>query len=194
MDMKEKKKRELYELVRELHYNKGFSIKALANRFKKTERTIYRWLNHMCRMKDQEIPKKKKKHGRKRRYPLEIFERITELKQEIPLRSAPMIHRILELEYKDTCPCLSTIQKFLRKKGLVYKPREQSQGYKKFQRSKPNDLWQTDIAGPQTIGHLKQLYLIAFIDDCSRFVVAAHYFRTQKATNVLKVVKDAILS
>lgn len=194
MDMKEKKKKENHELVRELHYNKGLSITALANQFKKTERTIYRWLERLDGLKNREDMVKKKKCGRKSRYPPEIFERIIELKEEIPLRSAPMIHRRLKIEYKDSCPCLSTIQKFIRKKGLVSKPREQGQGYIKFQRSKPNDLWQVDIAGPQSVGHLKQLYLIAFIDDCSRFVVSAEYFRTQDAINVLTILKDAIIS
>ncbi len=194
MNMKEKKKKELYELVRELHHNKGFSVEILAKRFKKTERTIYRWLKRGNSSTNTKNRKKQKKNGRSKQYPPEVFRHIVELKEENPHRSAPMIYRRLQEDFKDSCPCLSTIQKYIRKKGLVYRPREQNQGYKKFQREKPNDLWQIDIAGPQTIGHLKQLYLIALIDDCSRFVVAAEYFRTQKGTNVLKIVRDAVLS
>lgn len=194
MNLKEKRKTELYEEVRELHYNKEFTIEYLAKRYRKSIRTIYRWLKYACHTdtsKDQRI---KKKSNRRKKYPLEIFTRIIELKKEIPQRSAPMLERILYTEFKGSVPCLSTIQKFLRDQGLVYKKREQNQGYKSFQRSKPNDLWQIDIAGVQTVGHLKQLYLIALIDDCSRFIVAAEYFRTQKGVNVLKVIRDAVLS
>jgi len=46
----------------------------------------------------------------------------------------------------------------------------------------------------QTVGHLNQLYLIALIDDCSRYVVVAEYFRTQKGKNVLKVIRDAVIT
>jgi transposase InsO family protein len=194
MNLKEKKKKELYEEVRELYYNKGLSIQDLGALHGKTTRTIYRWLKNAHQEKTETKSIVRKKSNRIKKYPLEIFVRIRELKEKIPQRSAPMIERMLQLEYKDNSPSLSTIQKFLREEGLVYKKREQNQGYKKFQRDKPNDLWQVDIAGVQTVSHLKQLYLIALIDDCSRFVVAAEYFRTQKGINVLKVVRDAIRS
>lgn len=194
MNLKEKKKKELEELVRELRFNKELSIKDLASRFRKSERTIYRWLRtgiqKGCILKTA----LKKDIQRPKKYPQEIFNRIRELKKEVPQRSAPMIYRKLQEEFSVLHPSLSTIQKFSRKEGLVYKEKIHKKGYKKFQRDHPNDLWQIDIAGPQTIGHLRQLYLIALIDDCSRFVVAAQYFRTQQGINVIKIIRDAILS
>ncbi|TFG05686.1 MAG: transposase [Promethearchaeota archaeon] len=194
MNLKEKEKRELYEEVRELHYNTGLTIPQLAIKYKKSERTIYRWLKRATPGENSENKRIKKKSRRRKKYPPEIFARIIELKKQIPQRSAPMIERILHIEFEGPIPKLSTIQKFIREQDLVYKPREQNQGYIAFQRSKPNDLWQIDIAGVQTVGHLKQLYLIALLDDCSRFIVAAEYFRTQKGVNVLKVIRDAVLA
>lgn len=194
MNLKEKKKRELYEEVRELYYNKGLSIQAIGDRYRKSVRTVYRWLKKARQEGTEKKPLPRKKYKRAKKYPPELFARIRELKKEIPRRSAPMIERILQLEFKDKSPSLSTIQKFLRKEGLIYKFREQRQGYKKFQRDKPNDLWQVDIAGVQPVTPLKEVYLIALIDDCSRFVVGAEYFRTQKGINVLKVIRDAICS
>jgi len=194
MNLKEKKKLEFYKEVRELYYNRELSVRELADRYRKTERTIYRWLKQANQRIIGRKKKSRKKHDRPKKYPAEIYTRIIELKEEIPQRSAPMIKRNLEQEFEVSIPSLSTIQKFLREKGLVYRKRDQQQGYKKFQRSKPNDLWQIDIAGVQTVAHLKQVYLIALIDDCSRFVVGAEYFRTEKGMNVLKVVRDSILS
>jgi len=193
MKLNEKRKKELYEEVRELYHNKGLLIEQLAERYKITERTVYRWLQRACQTEKSKKKKTRKKTKRRKKYPPEIYERIIELKKEIPQRSAPMVERILHMEYS-SIPCLSSIQKFIREQGLVYKNREQQQGYISFQRSKPNDLWQIDIAGVQTVGHLKQLYLIALLDDCSRFVVAAEYFRTQKGVNVLKIIRDAVFS
>ena len=42
--MKKNKKEELYKEVKELRYNKDLSIKELAQYYRKSERTIYRWL------------------------------------------------------------------------------------------------------------------------------------------------------
>lgn len=192
MKLNERRKKELYEEVRELYHNKDLTIEQLAKCYMISGRTVYRWLQRARQTDDDKEKRKKKKSKRHKIYPPEIYARIIELKEEIPQRSAPMIEHLLQMEFKKI-PCLSTIQKFLREQRLVYKKKEQQQGYKSFQRSKPNDLWQVDIAGVQTVGHLKQLYLIALIDDCSRFVVAAEYFRTQKGINVLKVIRDAVL-
>lgn len=195
MNLKDKRKKEKYELVKELHFNKELSIKELAERFGRSERTIYRWIKKAS--KDQEKPfptQKKRRYCRKKKYDPKIYERIKELKQELPQRSAPMIHRILQKEFERKCPSLSSIQRFLRENGLVYRSKRQQKGFVKFQRATPNELWQIDIAGVQTVGHLKQLFLIAILDDTSRFIVGAEYFRTQKGNNVLKVLRDAVIS
>lgn len=180
--------------AKELYYNTGLSINDLALKYGKSERTIYRWLNTSSELSTSKDPAPKRKYRRQRTYPKEIFDRIIELKQELPQRSAPMILRRLQLEFPERCPSLSTIQKYIREQGLVYRPKVHAQGYMKFQREFPNDLWQIDIAGVQTVGHLKQVYLIALIDDCSRFIPGAEYFRTQKGTNALKVIRDAVIA
>jgi transposase InsO family protein len=61
----------------------------------------------------------------------------------------------------------------------------------KFQRDRPNDLWQIDIAGVQSVGTLGKVYLMAILDDCSRFVVAARYFRDQSGANVIRLLRAA---
>jgi len=194
MNKIKKEKIEKCKEAKELYYNKGLSITDLANKYGRSERTIYRWLNTSSEASYSNDRAPKRTYRRKRTYPKEIFNRIIELKQELPQRSAPMILRRLQMEYPKSSPSLSTIQKFIREQGLVYRPKIHAQGYMKFQRELPNDLWQIDIAGVQTVGHLKQVYLIALIDDCSRFVPGAEYFRTQKGTNALKVIRDAVLA
>ncbi|MGM0470640.1 MAG: DDE-type integrase/transposase/recombinase [Promethearchaeati archaeon] len=194
MNRIEKEKIEKYKEAKELYYNTGLSINDLARKYGKSERTIYRWLNVSFEASHSNNLAPQRKYNRQRTYPKEIFDRIIELKQELPQRSAPMILRRVQMEFPECCPSLSTIQKYIREQGLVYRPKVHAQGYMKFQREFPNDLWQIDIAGVQTVGHLKQVYLIALIDDCSRFVPGAEYFRTQKGTNALKVIRDAVLA
>lgn len=194
MKIKDNKKKKNREEARELRHNKGLSIEDLALYFGKCERTIYRWLK-LASQKDSPVhTNSKKKTKRSKKYPIEIFNRILELKEELPQRSTPLVHSILKSEFPTSCPSLSTIRKFIRDQGLTYKPKYRKQGYIKFERQKPNDLWQIDIAGVQTVGHLKKLYLIALLDDCSRFIVAAQYFKDQKGINVQKVIRNAVIA
>ncbi len=191
---KNNKKKELQQRAKEMYYNQGRSIKDIAIELNKSERTIYRWLNLANRDFLHVSHKAKKKYTRPRKYSLEIIDRIIEIKKELPQRTAALVHRKLKKEFPDACPSISYIQKIIREKGLTYKTTDQRQGYRRFQRSKANDMWQIDIAGVQTVGHLTQVYLIALLDDCSRFVVAARYFKDQKGINVIKIVRDAVLA
>ena len=182
------------EEARELFHNKGLSIKELASRFGKTERTIYRWLSEDNREKSIDPHLNTKKLTSRRKYPPEIFTQIEKLKKELAQRSASLIKRILKKEYPTNTPSLSTIRRHIRDQGLTYKSRNRRIGYIKFERSRPNDLWQIDIAGVQTIGHLDKLYLIALLDDHSRFIVSSEYFKDQKGMNVIKVIRNAVMA
>jgi len=192
--VKKTKKQSREEEARELYHNQKLSVKELAIRNGKTERTIYRWIRNDGQEKllDQQEPKKKRMRTRK--YPPEVFCRIVELKKQLPQRSAPAIWKILKKEFPDNTPSIPTIRKHIREQGLTYKRDPPGKGYVKFERKQSNDLWQIDIAGVQTVGHLEKLYLIALLDDHSRFIVAAEYFKDQKGINVIKVIRDAVMA
>jgi transposase InsO family protein len=192
--MKKPQKELNREEARELRHNKGLTIQELALHYGKSERTIYRWLNNHIKKNSASQHHQKKTYIRSRKYAPEIFTRIKEIKQEIPQRSAPIIRKLLKKEFPDPIPSLSTIYNYLHEEGLVYRPKYRRQGYVKFERSQPNDLWQIDIAGVQTVGHLEKLYLIALLDDNSRFVVAAEHFTNQKGINVIKMIRNAVLA
>ena len=182
--MKKSKNETNREEARELHYNKGLMIEKLASRYCKSTRTIYRWLNNNYQEKTPDQQKIKKKYKWARKYPPEVFTQIIELKKELPQRSAPIVWKLLQKEFPNNRPSLSTIRKYIRDKRHTYKNNNRRQGYIKFERSKPNDLWQIDIAGVQTVGHLEKLYLIALLDDFSRFIVAVEYFKNQKGISI----------
>jgi transposase InsO family protein len=66
----------------------------------------------------------------------------------------------------------------LKRKKNVQKPR-------RFERSAPNQMWQSDIMMVRMGG--RQLYLVGYIDDYSRFMVGLEIFQQQTADNVLEV-------
>lgn len=59
-----------------------------------------------------------------------------------------------------------------------------------FERSTPNQLWQTDIMTFRLAG--QNAYLIGFMDDYSRYLVGLGAYRAQKAENVLETFKIAL--
>jgi Transposase and inactivated derivatives, IS30 family len=192
--MKKNKNKSRKEEARELYHNQKLSVKELAFRYGKALRTIYRWIKNDDQEKSLDQHELEKKRKRIPKYPPEVFSRIIELKKELPQRSAPAIWMLLKKEPSDNTPSVPTIRKYIREQGLTYKRDPPGKGYIKFERNRPNDLWQIDIAGVQTIGHLGKLYLIALLDDHSRFIVAAEYFKNQKGLNVIKVIRNAVLA
>jgi transposase InsO family protein len=59
-----------------------------------------------------------------------------------------------------------------------------------FERATPNQKWQTDIFTFRLGG--KYAYLIAFLDDYSRYVVGADLFRSPTAAAVIEVYRIAM--
>ena len=58
----------------------------------------------------------------------------------------------------------------------------------RFERARPNDLWQTDITYVDAPWSRRPLYLVAFMDDNSRYVVSAGLHAHQKAEIVLEAL------
>ncbi len=87
-----------------------------------------------------------------------------------------------------------TVRRTLQEQQLLKKPRRKSRRNppqpRFFERSTPNQLWQTDIFTFRLGG--KNAYLIGFLDDHSRYVVGLDVFRSQTAEHVLEVYRRAV--
>src|SRR5208337_5056322 len=69
------------------------------------------------------------------------------------------------------------------------KPRRNITRPRSFERSTPNQLWQTDIFTFRLGG--RYAFLIGFIDDYSRYITGLELFRSQTAQNVIEVYRRA---
>lgn len=193
-----KKKKDRMEDAIYMRHHRGMSIDAIALELGVSRRTVQRWLishDDDASSKKRQDTVLKDNRGRPPVYPLGTEKRVIDLKLENQKRRATTVHRLLNEELMVTnapCPSLTTVRRWLRKHGLSSVEREGRTGYVKFARERPNDLWQVDIAGVQTVGHLGKLYLFAILDDCSRYIVAARYFRDQKGINLLRLLRDAL--
>ena len=90
----------------------------------------------------------------------------------------------------ERCPSPETIRRILRELGLSKGSPRDRRGYTKFERDRPNDLWQIDFKGEDYFGPLGKLYLLAVLDDCSRFVVAARWYTTQEEAHVILLLRE----
>jgi transposase InsO family protein len=141
------------------------------------------------------LPRERKDKGSSRAIPEEALKLATELRQELPARSAERIQRLLTSEgYK---VARSTLERQLRKLGFSgrqIRAEQKSVASRRFNRVGRNTLWQSDLKyGPylpdlQNPTHKIKTYLVAIIDDATRLVVHAEFYPNQK----LPVLEDAL--
>jgi transposase InsO family protein len=65
---------------------------------------------------------------------------------------------------------------------------------RRFERARPNDLWQTDLFTFVLKRQNRRVYLVAFMDDHSRFLVSYGLHATQSAALVIEVLRSGIAS
>jgi len=126
----------------------------------------------------------------------EVKQYILDAKDYCPQRSAKSIYH--ELIAKGLISpkgiSLSTIQRFIKNHGLKASNTD-VKDRRAFEMEYPGDCWQTDISmGPYlTInGRKHKTYIVAYIDDASRAVMACSFFFEQNLNAVLSVFKTAV--
>lgn len=107
---------------------------------------------------------------------------IIDLKTQERWRSARNIKDYLKLKVHK-----HTVWKVLKTAGLGRQNIKRVKPITRFEAKYPNELWQTDIMGRIDFPKAGRLYLIAALDDYSRFVPAGDWFKTQGKMNVFSV-------
>jgi hypothetical protein len=112
---------------------------------------------------------------------------IVTMKTRDPWRSARNIRDEL---------CLSVhaeqVRRILADAGLMKQNVERVKPIQRFEAQYPNELWQCDIMGRIIFPKLGVLYLIATIDDHSRFCLSGKWFQTQGKMNVFQIWYEAL--
>ena len=134
--------------------------------------------------------------------PEALIEEAILLRREVPTRSIPQIIEILEMEGKTPIGLIkrSTLQDQLMARG--YSARQmrlyQQSGVasRRFVRLERNDLWHSDIKfGPyiSVNGVKKQIYLVSFLDDATRYAVHAEFYDSLEQIIVEDCFRKAII-
>lgn len=112
---------------------------------------------------------------------------VVRAKKEGPWRSARKIKSLLNLRVHRV-----TVWRIEVKHGVSHLNYEGIKPIKRFVAEYPNDLWQADIMGKVSFPKLGVAYLVATIDDHSRFILAGKWFREQGRINVFRVWYHAL--
>ena len=91
---------------------------------------------------------------------------------------------------------LTSVRRVRKAKGLpatavTQKRRRKPGPPRRFERSKPGELWQSDITYLNVPWQRSPLYLIAFLDDFSRYVVGHGLFTHQRQEIAMEVFQEA---
>ncbi len=134
----------------------------------------------------------------------EIVDSAIELRRECPTRSVNDLIKIMELEnlIEKGSVSRSTLQRHLANRGFgsaqmkVYT--KKGVASRRFQKSHRGMLYQGDIKyGPYLPigknGTKKQVYLSAFIDDATRFIVSAKFYDNQRVEIIEDTLRNAIM-
>jgi transposase InsO family protein len=131
--------------------------------------------------------------GSRRKLPGPVREKIVEIKKREPLFGVKRISHLLKRAFfLSASP--ETVRRTLGAESLIVPSRKKHQHNitrpRFFERTTPNQMWQSDIFTFRLGG--RYAYLMGFIDDYSRYMVGLELYRTQTADQVLEVYRRAI--
>lgn len=159
-----------------------------------SEHTIYGWREKHRQLGDAGLVNKRPGKVVVHTVPDPIRQAIVEAKKEHP-ESGPRRIRDFLSRFHFLGVSKGVVEKTLKEEGL-FKPLKRRKKHvekkvKRFERAFPNEMWQSDIMTFWLKRHY-QVYLIGFMDDCSRFLVGWGLYRQQLSDNVCEVLLGAL--
>jgi len=176
-----------------LRLEEGIPLSLLSKEVGASKDVIGRWTKAYRERGEAGLRKGVIPAGSRQKLPGPVREKIVEIKKREPLFGVKRISHLLKRTFfLSASP--ETVRRTLRTESLIVpskkKHRHNITRPRFFERSTPNQLWQSDIFTFRLGG--RYAYLIGFIDDYSRYMVGLELYRTQTADQVLEVYRRAI--
>ena len=136
-----------------------------------TRKTGYKWVE---RWKNEEnlTDKSRRPHSTQNRTPIEIEERILQLREENPGWGAKTLKIVLENAGYTNIPCVKTVNNILNRYGCITpEESEKRKHYIRFEKEHCNEMWQADFKGDFLMGNGKRCFPLDILDDHSRFLI-----------------------
>jgi transposase InsO family protein len=175
-----------------LHLEEGFSQTLVCQELNVSKSSLGLWLQ-AYRLGGEAGLQPGVPGSRQGRLPAPITDKLIELKQENPVFGVKRISQLLRRWFfLPASP--ETVRRHLHDARLMPEsspPKKRNLTRPRFfERATPNQMWQTDIFTFRLGG--RYAYLIAFMDDYSRFIVGVDLFRSPTALSVIEVYRVAV--
>ncbi len=176
-----------------LRLEEGLPVSLLSEEAGASKDVIRRWVKAYQERGEAGLRNRIISSGRRRKLPGPVREKIVEIKKREPLFGVKRISHLLKRAFfLSASP--ETVRRTLRAESLIVPSRKKHHRNitrpRFFERSTPNQLWQSDIFTFRLGG--RYAYLIGFIDDYSRYMAGLELYRSQTADQVLEVYRRAV--
>jgi transposase InsO family protein len=154
----------------------GFSVTEVARKFGVSRQSVHSWLQ---RYEAGGLEALAERSSRPATSPTQIAgvieARVVELRRHHPSWGPVHLRHQLGKEGVEPLPSKSSIYRALKRSGLIEEKsrRKKLPTYKRWERSRPMELWQMDVVGGVLLADGTECKILTGIDDHSRFMVCA---------------------
>jgi transposase InsO family protein len=169
----------------------GRKISQLCREYGISRKTAYKWL----RRYEQEGEAGLQDHSRRpkhspRRTPKEVEDRVLKLREQHPAWGGRKLHARLKQMGHVAVPQPSTITAILQRHGRIEAEESlKRKTYQRFEKDRPNEMWQMDFKGFFTIRE-RDCYPLTILDDHSRYLVGLYACQNQQRETVKQHLSD----
>lgn len=176
-----------------LYLEEGFTNPQITEELKLGPSTLAVWVREYRAHGEAGLRRRPGPPDGSAKLPPAVHEKILELKEQNPefgvKRISQWLKRVFFLQAS-----AETVRQKLHEAGALpptRKPKQRNMTRPRFfERATPNQMWQSDIFTFRLGG--RYAYVIAFLDDYSRYVVGADLFRSPTAEAVIEVYRQAV--
>ncbi|MEX1207174.1 MAG: IS481 family transposase [Acidimicrobiia bacterium] len=136
------------------------------------------------------VDRSRRPHSSPSQTPVELEEAVVALRNEHPVWGGRKINRLLVNEGHDRVPAPSTVTGILRRRGLLNGER-QPRAYQRWERPRPNDLWQMDFKGWFALANAALCHPFGLLDDHSRYNLGLEACSDQRTGTVQALLEKA---
>ena len=173
-----------------LAFNDHLTTTEIADRLEVSDRTIRRWKAEFLKEGSESFMISKAPKRAPNKTSLAVEQLIVKSKLENPSYGSRRLKWYV-LDSHGIRISHVTISRILKKRGIAIRIKPKNSHTRRFERKRPNSLWQMDVFYFRIRG-VGKVYLFAIIDDHSRFCMACNLYRDKEAINSLVTLAKAI--
>lgn len=146
----------------------------LCQQFQISRKTGYKWLRRYQEGGTENLVERSRRpHHSPKKTPAEIEDTVMALRMQYPVWGGRKLRKLLQRQGEISVPAASTITEIVRRHGGIDEEKaRQRQATLRFERERPNELWQMDFKGHFELGNGRRCHPLTMIDDHSRFLLS----------------------